>query len=179
MSLRLRDLLAALPARQLNLIVGGAIAIALLLAWTLALRAPLAAYRQHKAALAALETAGTPAPIPASLSASAAAITPAPAPAPPEPLALIAAVSHNAAASDVAVLSAAQGTQRTVGGVRLHTVEIVASARYTALLDWLAAIERQQPTVGIHRLTVEAADDTDDRAITLQLVIHDTGTPPP
>jgi hypothetical protein len=79
----------------------------------------------------------------------------------------------------VAVLSAAQGTQRTVGGVRLLTVEIVASARYTALLDWIAAIERQQPTVGIHRLTVEAADDTDDRAITLQLVIHDTGTPPP
>ena len=52
MSPKLRDLLVALPARQLNLVVGGAIVIALLLAWTLALRAPLAAYRQHKAALA-------------------------------------------------------------------------------------------------------------------------------
>ena len=178
MSPKLRDLLVALPARQLNLVVGGAIVIALLLAWTLALRAPLAAYRQHKAALAALEAAGTATTSAAPPSASAAAaITPAPAP--PEPLALIAAVSHIAAASNVAVLSAAQGAQRTVGGVRLLTVEIVASARYTALLDWIAAIERQQPTVGIHRLTVEAADDTDDRAITLQLVIHDTGTPPP
>jgi len=177
MSPKLRDLLAALPARQLNLVAGGAIVIALLLAWTLALRAPLAAYLQHKTALAALETAGTATPGAAPLTAFPAAITPAPAP--PEPLALIATVSHIAAASDVAVLSAAQGTQRTVGGVRLLTVEIVASARYTALLDWLAAIERQQPTVGIHRLTVEAADDTDDRAITLQLVIHDTGTPPP
>ena len=177
MSPKLRDLLAALPARQLNLIVGGAVVIALLLAWTLALRAPLAAYRQHKAALAALEAAGTATPGAAPPTVSAAAITPAPAP--PEPLALIAAVSRIAAASNVAVLSAAQGAQRTVGGVRLLTVEIVASARYTALLDWLAAIERQQPTVGIHRLTVEAADDTDDRAITLQLVIHDTGTPPP
>jgi type II secretory pathway component PulM len=177
MSPKLRDLLIALPARQLNLVVGGAIVIALLLAWTLALRAPLAAYRQHKAALAALEAAGTATPGAAPPSASAAAITPAPTP--PEPLALIAAVSHSAAAADVAVLSAAQGAQRTVGGVRLLTVEIVASARYTALLDWIAAIERQQPTVGIHRLTVEAADDTDDRAITLQLVIHDTGTPPP
>jgi len=176
MSPKLRDLLVALPARQLNLVVGGAIVIALLLAWTLALRAPLAAYRQHKTALAALEAAGTATPGAAPPSASA-AITPAPAP--PEPLALIAAVSHSAAAADVAVLSAAQGAQRTVGGVRLLTVEIVASARYTALLDWIAAIERQQPTVGIHRLTVEAADDTDDRAITLQLVIHDTGTPPP
>jgi len=177
MSPKLRDLLVALPARQLNLIVGGAIVIALLLAWTLALRAPLATYRQHKVALAALEAAGTATPSAAPPSASAATITPAPTP--PEPLALIAAVSHIAAASDVAVLSAAQGTQRTVGGVRLLTVEIVASARYTALLDWIAAIERQQPTVGIHRLTVEAADDTDGRAITLQLVIHDTGTPPP
>jgi len=177
MSPKLRDLLVALPARQLNLVVGGAIVIALLLAWTLALRAPLAAYRQHKATLAALEAAGTATPGAAPPSASAAAITPAPAP--PEPLALIAAVSHSAAAADVAVLSAAQGAQRTVGGVRLLTVEIVASARYTALLDWIAAIERQQPTVGIHRLTVEVADDTDDRAITLQLVIHDTGTPPP
>jgi len=177
MSPKLRDLLAALPARQLNLVVGGAVVIALLLAWTLALRAPLAAYRQHKAALAALEAAGTATPGAAPTTTSHAAITPAPAP--PEPLALIAAVSHSAAAADVAVLSAAQGTQRTVGGVRLLTVEIVASARYTALLDWLAAIERQQPTVGIHQLTVEVADDTDDRAITLQLVIHDTGTPPP
>ena len=176
MSPKLRALLAALPARQLNLVVGGAIVIALLLAWTLALRAPLAAYRQHKTALAALEAAGTATPSAAPPPASA-AITPAPTP--PEPLALIAAVSHIAAASDVAVLSAAQGAQRTVGGVRLLTVEIVASARYTALLDWLAAIERQQPTVGIHRLTVEAADDTDERAITLQLVIHYTGTPPP
>jgi len=177
MSPKLRDLLVALPARQLNLVVGGAIVIALLLAWTLALRTPLAAYRQHKTALAALEAAGTATPGAAPPSASAAAITPAPTP--PEPLALIAAVSHSAAAADVAVLSAAQGAQRTVGGVRLLTVEIVASARYTALLDWIAAIERQQPTVGIHRLTVEASDDTDDRAITLQLVIHDTGTPPP
>jgi len=177
MSPKLRDLLVALPARQLNLIVGGVIVIALLLAWTLALRAPLAAYRQHKAALAALETAGTATSSAASPSAPTDAITPAPAP--PEPLALIATVSHSAAEYNVAVLSAAQGTQRTVGGVRLLTVEIVASARYTALLDWLAAIERQQPTVGIHRLAVEAADDTDDRAITLQLVIHDTGTTPP
>ncbi|MEM8514860.1 type II secretory pathway component PulM [Massilia sp. MP_M2] len=176
MSPKLRDLLVALPARQLNLMVGGAVVIALLLAWTLALRAPLAAYRQHKAALAVLEAAGTTAPAIAAPSAPAAATTPAAAP--PEPLALIAAVSHSAAESNVAVLSAAQGAQRTVAGVRLLTVEIVASGGYTAVLDWLAAIERQQPTVGIQRLTVEAADDTDDRAITLQLVIYDTGTTP-
>lgn len=38
MSPKLRDLLVALPARQLSLIVGGAVVIVLLLAWTLALR---------------------------------------------------------------------------------------------------------------------------------------------
>lgn len=176
MSPKLRDLLVALPARQLNLIVGGAVVIVLLLAWTLALRAPLAAYRQHKSALAAMEASGATAPVATSPAAPAPAITPAAAP--PEPVALIAAVSRSATQSGVAVLSAAQGAQRSVGGVRLLTVEIVASGGYTAVLDWLAAIEQQQPTVGMQQLTVEAAPDTDDRAITLQLVIYDTGTPP-
>jgi len=176
MSPKLRDLLVALPARQLNLIVGGAVVIVLLLAWTLALRAPLAAYRQHKTTLATMEASGAAALVAPSPSAPAPAITPAAAP--PEPVALIAAVSRSATQSGVAVLSAAQGAQRTVAGVRLLTVEIVASGGYGAVLDWLATIERQQPTVGIQRLTVEAAPDTDDRAITLQLVIYDTGTPP-
>jgi len=176
MSPKLRDLLVALPARQLNLIVGGAVVIVLLLAWTLGLRAPLAAYRQHKTALAAMEASGAAAPVATSPSAPAPAITPAATP--PEPVALIAAVSRSATQSGVAVLSAAQGAQRTVAGVRLLTVEIVASGGYGAVLEWLATIERQQPTVGMQRLTVEAAPDTDDRAITLQLVIYDTGTPP-
>ena len=176
MSPKLRDLLVALPARQLNLIVGGAVVIVLLLAWTLGLRAPLAAYRQHKTALAAMEASGAAAPVATSPSAPAPAITPAATP--PEPVALIAAVSRSATQSGVAVLSAAQGAQRTVAGVRLLTVEIVASGGYGAVLEWLATIDRQQPTVGMQRLTVEAAPDTDDRAITLQLVIYDTGTPP-
>jgi len=176
MSPKLRDLLVALPARQLNLIVGGAVVIVLLLAWTLGLRAPLAAYRQHKTALAAMEASGAAAPVAASPSAPAPAITPAATP--PEPVALIAAVSRSATQSGVAVLSAAQGAQRTVAGVRLLTVEIVASGGYGAVLEWLATIERQQPTVGMQRLTVEASPDTDDRAITLQLVIYDIGTPP-
>ena len=178
MSPKLRDLLVALPARQLNLIVGGAVVIVLLLAWTLALRAPLAAYRQHKTTLATMEASGAAAPTAPSPSPSAPAPAITPAAAPPEPVALIAAVSRSATQSGVAVLSAAQGAQRTVAGVRLLTVEIVASGGYIAVLDWLATIERQQPTVGIQRLTVEAAPDTDDRAITLQLVIYDTGTPP-
>jgi type II secretory pathway component PulM len=179
MSPKLRDVLAALPARQLNLIVGGVLVIALLLAWTLGLRAPLAAYRQHKAALATLEAASANNPVAAPLAAPGAVIPPTVAPIAPEPLALIAAVSHSASQSGVAVSSAAQGVARTVGGVRLLTVDITASGSYAAILDWLAAIERQQPTVGINALTLEAPEDTDERSATLQLVIYDTGTPPP
>jgi type II secretory pathway component PulM len=179
MSPKLHELLAALPARQLNLIVGGMLVIALLLAWTLGLRAPLAAYRQDKAALAALEAASANAPVAAPPAAPGAAITPAAAPVAPDPLALIAAVSHSASQSGVSVSSAAQGVARTVAGVRLITVDIAASGSYAAILDWLAAIEWQQPTVGINALTLEAPEDTDNRSATLQLVIYDTGTPPP
>lgn len=181
MSPKLRDLLAALPARQLNLIVGGVLVIALLLAWTLGLRAPLAAYRQHKTTLATLEAANANAPVaapPAATGATVPTIVPTAAPVAPEPLALIAAVSHSASQSGVTVSSAAQGAARTVGGVRLLTVDFAASGSYAAILDWLAAIERLQPTVGINALALEALDDTDTRSATLQLVIYDTGTPP-
>ena len=185
MSPKLRDLLAALPARQLNLIVGGVLVIALLLAWTLGLRAPLAAYRQHKTTLATLEAANANAPVAAPPAAPGGAVptmlpavAPTIAPVAPEPLALIAAVSHSASQSGVTVSSAAQGAARTVGGVRLLTVDIAASGSYAGILDWLAAIERLQPTVGINALALEAHEDTDTRSATLQLVIYDTGTPP-
>lgn len=181
MSPKLRDLLAALPARQLNLIVGGVLVIALLLAWTLGLRAPLAAYRQHKTTLATLEAASVNAPVaapPAAPGATVPTVAPTVSPVAPEPLTLIAAVSHSASQSGVTVSSAAQGAARTVGGVRLLTVDIAASGGYAAILDWLAAIERLQPTVGINALALEAHEDSDDRSATLQLVIYDTGTPP-
>src|SRR5690606_4592323 len=106
--------LAALPARQLNLMAIGVVLIALALAWSVGLRAPLAAHAKQRKALATLETraattrANAPAPapaVPASAPASAASTAPLVAPA---PLALIAAVSRSAAHAGVTVSSAAQ-----------------------------------------------------------------------
>jgi len=176
MNAKLHDQLAAMPARQRNLIAFGLVAIVLLLAWSFGLRAPLAAYRQHSAALAALQTAAT---VPAT---GAAALSPGavstPAPRAPEPLALIGAVSRSAAQAGVTVSAAAQGAERTLAGVHLRMIDITASGSYTAIVDWLGAIERQQPTVGIHALALEADEHAERRTITLQLVIYDTGTPP-
>jgi len=176
---QLHDQLAALPARQLNLIAIGVVAIVLLLAWTVGLRAPLAAYRQHSAALAALETgATTPAAGAQPHAPGAPAAVSMPAPLAPEPLALVGAISRSATQGGVTVSSAAQGAERTLAGVRLRTIDVAASGSYAAIVDWLGAIERQQPTVGINALALEADDHAERRMITLQLVIYDTGTPP-
>ena len=170
----IRDALAALPARQLNLIAIGVVLIALALAWSVGLRAPLAAYRQQGKALAALEArAGTAAPVAAPASAAAPAPLALPLEA-PAPLALIAAVSRSAAGAGVTVSSAAQGAQQQVAGLRLHTLDISASGSYGAILAWLADIEASQPAVGIVQLALTPDEAGDRRRIALQLAIYDT-----
>ena len=179
----LREALAALPARQLNLMAIGAVGVALALAWSVGLRAPLAAHAKQRKALATLEaraTASTPpvaAPAPTAASGDPVA-TPVAAPPPPAPLALIAAVSRSAAHAGVTVSSAAQGAGQQVAGLRLHTVDISASGSYAAILAWLADIEASQPTVGIVRLALSADDADDRRRIALQLAIYDTERTP-
>lgn len=175
--------LAALPARQLNLIAIGLVLIALALAWSVGLRGPLAAYRQQSAALAALEAslAGAPAPGTAAPSNPAPAATPTPAPAPaPAPLALIAAVSASAARAGVTVSSAAQGAQYPLADLQVHLLEITASGDYTAIVGWLADIEASQPTVGVAQLGLQPgpANAADTRTIKLQLAIYDKGATP-
>lgn len=176
----LREALAALPARQLNLIAIGAVGVALALAWSVGLRAPLAAHAQQRKVLATLQaraaTASTPplaAPAPTETGGN-----PVATPTVPAPLALIAAVSRSAAHAGVTVSSAAQGAGQQVAGLRLHTVDISASGSYAAFLAWLADIEASQPTVGIVRLALSADDAGDRRRISLQLAIYDTeGSP--
>lgn len=177
--------LAALPARQLNLVAIGLVLIALALAWSVGLRGPLAAYRQQSAALAALEAslAGAPAPAPGTAAPSnpAPAATPTPAPAPaPAPLALIAAVSASAARAGVTVSSAAQGAQYPLADLQVHLLEITASGDYTAIVGWLADIEASQPTVGVVQLGLQPgpAGAADTRTIKLQLAIYDKGVAP-
>lgn len=163
MNQALQQSLAAMPARQLNLIAAGLIAIAAALAWTLAIRAPLAALRIQQVQLAALAAAnpGNAAP-PASLTAAPAA---APAPA---PLDLIAAVSASAHANGVTVGSATPGVERSVAGMHLQTLDLEASGSYAAILGWLGAIEADQAAVGFTRLSLRPAQD-EARTIQLQL----------
>lgn len=176
MTSRFSEVLAALPPRQLNLIAAGVVLIALALAWSVGLRGPLAAHRQQRQALVALEaqvrTAAATAQPPR---AAAAAAAPAPAPA---PLALIAAVSRSAARVGVTVSSAAQGAPQDVGGVRLLTVDIAASGSYAAILAWLADIEASQASVGIAQLSLLPDDTGAQRRIALQLAIYDTERTP-
>jgi len=166
----LRQALAAMPARQLNLAAIGLVAIVATLMWTLAIRAPLAALRQQQVRLASLRAAQAGAPQPPA--APAAALPPVPAA--PAPLALIAAVGASARAAGLTVGGAMPGAERSVAGLRLQTLDIEASGGYGAILDWLDGIEARQPAVGIVRLNLRAAPEEPRRVVQLQLGAYDT-----
>lgn len=164
----LHQTLAAMPARQLNLLALGAVLIAAALVWALAIRAPLASLRQQQVRLAALEaTSATAAPMPG----AAPAALPAPA-APPSPLDLIAAVSAGAQDAGVSVARAVPGPERVVAGLRQQTLEIEASGGYGDILAWLDGIEARQPAVGILRMDLRPAEDRPRRLVRLQLAAY-------
>lgn len=162
----LRKALAAMPARQLNLVAIGAVAIAAALMWALAIRAPLAALRQQQVRLAALHATQANAPLPAG---PAAAVDLPPLPPAPGPLALIAAAGAGARAAGLTVGAAMPGPERSVAGMRLQTLDIEASGSYGAILAWLDDIETHQPAVGIVRLNLRAAKEEPRRMVQLQL----------
>ncbi|WP_323142555.1 hypothetical protein [Massilia phyllosphaerae] len=187
----LRHALAAMPARQLNLVAIGAVAIVAALMWTLAIRAPLAALRQQQIRLVSLRAAqaNAPLPLPAGVPAagspaagSPAAGSPAagsatalpPLPAAPAPLALIAAAGASARAAGLTVGGAVPGAQRSIAGLRQQTLDIEASGSYGAILEWLDGIEARQPAVGIVRLNLRPAPDEPRRLVQLQLGAYGT-----
>lgn len=162
----LQKALAAMPARQLKLIVFGVVAIAVALAWTLAIRAPLAALRQQKARLAVLEAEHARA---GAMRAAATTMDAPPLPAAPAPLELVAAVSGSAHEAGLAVAAATPGSERVVAGLRQRSLDVEASGSYGAILDWLAAIEARQPAVAVTKLELRAAQDEGRRQVALQL----------
>ena len=181
MTLSLRQALAALPARQLNLVAIGAVAIVAALMWTLAIRAPLAALRQQQIRLVSLRVAQANAPAPLTAGSPAAgspaAGSPAalpPLPAAPAPLALIAAAGASARAAGLTVGGAVPGAQRSIAGLRQQTLDIEASGSYGAILEWLDGIEARQPAVGIVRLNLRAAPEEARRLVQLQLGAYET-----
>ena len=182
----LRHALAAMPARQLNLVAIGAVAIVAALMWTLAIRAPLAALRQQQIRLVSLRAAqaNAPLPLPAGSPAAGSPVAGSPAadsatalpplPAAPAPLALIAAAGASARAAGLTVGGAVPGAQRSIAGLRQQTLDIEASGSYGAILEWLDGIEARQPAVGIVRLNLRPAPDEPRRLVQLQLGAYET-----
>ena len=168
----LRHALAAMPARQLNLVAIGALAIVAALMWTLAIRAPLAALRQQQVRLVSLHAAQANAPLPPPAADPATALPPLPAA--PAPLALIAAAGASARAAGLTVGGAVPGAQRSIAGLRQQTLDIEASGSYGAILEWLDGIETRQPAVGIVRLNLRPAPDEPHRLAQLQLGAYET-----
>jgi type II secretory pathway component PulM len=169
----LQQSLAAMPARQLNLIAVGIVAIAVALVWTLAIRAPLAALRLQQAQLASL-AASRAAAMPATPTAAAALPPAQEAPEPPAPLALIAALGASARTAGLSVGGAVPGAERSVAGLHQQTLDIEASGNYGAILAWLDEIEATQPAVGVTRLVLHAAPDEPGRLVQLQLGAYAT-----
>ena len=165
----LRPALAAMPARQLNLVAIGTVAIAAAQMWTLAIRAPLAALRQQQVRLAALQPAQAHAPAPLPAGAAAALPPLPPLPSAPAPLALIAAAGAAARTAGLTVGGAVPGPERSIAGLREQTLDIEASGSYGAILEWLDGIETHQPAVGIVRLNLRAAQEEPRRVVQLQL----------
>jgi hypothetical protein len=191
----LRHALAAMPARQLNLVAIGAVAIVAALMWTLAIRAPLAALRQQQIRLVSLHaaqanalppptglpatglpaTGSPPTGLPATGSPAAGPATALPPlPAAPAPLALIAAAGASARAAGLTVGGAVPGLERSIAGLRQQTLDIEASGSYGAILEWLDGIEARQPAVGIVRLNLRPAPDEPRRLVQLQLGAYET-----
>lgn len=160
--------LAAMPARQLNMIAIGSVAIVALLVWTLALRAPLAALRQQQARLAGL-AAAAPGAVLSTVAGPVAAPQP---PAAPSPLELIAAVGAGARAAGLTLGGAVPGAERNVAGLRQQTLDVDAGGDYGAILGWLDDIEARQPAVGITRLELRPAPDEPRRLVRLQLAAY-------
>lgn len=163
----LQKALAGMPARQLNLIAVGAVLIAAALAWTVALRAPLAELRRQQARLAALELDHAREAARRLPAAGADALPPLPLA--PAPLELVAAVSGSANEAGLAVATATPGAERSVAGLRQRSLDLEASGSYAAILDWLAAIEARQPAVAVTRLELRPAQDGEHRTVLLQL----------
>jgi hypothetical protein len=165
------QVLAAMPARQLNLLACGAVLIAAALAWTLAIRAPLAALRLQRAQLASLQAAS---PAPATGPAQAPPTAVAPLPPAPAPLDLIAAVGNGARETGLIVASAVPGAEGIVAGMRQHTLQVDASGGYGAIVHWLAATEAEQPAVGILRVELRAAPEGSARHAQVQFAAYGT-----
>ncbi len=174
--------LARLPARQLNLLLGGVLAVVLALLWTFALRAPLAAVRAQRAELAGFRA---PAAAPAQTAQQVAALERAVATlagALGEPadgggagalqLRLIGEVDHTAGRHGVLLHSAAPGPERSVGSFSEVAIDIEAAGSYPALLAWLGELEAGPGALSVVSFELHAGEGARQRIIKTRLAAY-------
>lgn len=151
---RLTAALTRMPARQLHLLLGGALVVVLALLWSFALRAPLAQLRAQRAeqarmALSAADPAqlarqlaaltGEVAALESSLSRQGGGGADLPVAGTSQlQLRLIGAVERAAARHAVQLRGAVPGPARTIAGFREVSIDVEAVGSYQALMAWMA-----------------------------------------
>ena len=172
--------LARMPARQLNMLLTGALAIVLALLWTFALRAPLAAMRAQQAERARMElVASQPARTAqqlAALSAQVAAL---------ErtlgqhagagsqlQLRLIGEVDRAAARHGVLLRSATPGPARSVATFTEASIDVEAAGSYQALVAWLREIDEGAGPLSIVSFELRAVDGAPQRIVKIRMAAY-------
>ena len=171
---------ARMPARQLNMLLAGVLAIVLALLWTFALRAPLAALRLQRAERARMElAAGQPARTAqqlAALSAQVGALERAlgrdGGAGSQLQLRLIGEVDRAAARHGVLLRSAAPGPARTVATFTETSIDVEAAGSYRALVAWLREIDAGAGPLSIVSFDLRAGDGAAQRIIKIRLAAY-------
>lgn len=171
---------ARMPARQLNMLLGGVLAVVLALLWTFALRAPLAAMRVQQAERARMEqVASQPARTAQQLAALSAQVTALErtlgqqAGAGSElQLRLIGEVDRAAARHAVLLRSAAPGPARTVATFTEVSVDVEAAGSYQALVAWLREIDAGAGPLSVVSFDVHAIDNAPQRIIKIRMAAY-------
>jgi Tfp pilus assembly protein PilO len=175
------DRLARLPPRQLNLLLGGAVAVVFALLWTFGLRAPLAATRIQQTERARLELgAGEPARAAQQLAVLAAqvgmlerALGQAGTRGRDEiQLRLIGEVDRAARRRQVHLRSAAPGPARNLASFVELPIEVEAAGAYPALVEWMTDIERLPAAPAIVSFDIRPGEAGRPRIIRLRLAAY-------
>jgi Tfp pilus assembly protein PilO len=175
------DRLARLPPRQLDLLLGGAIAVVLALLWTFGVRAPLAAMRIQQTERSRLEFgAGDPARAAQQLAVLAAqvatlerALGQAGTRGRDEiQLRLISEVDRAARRRQVHLRSAAPGAARNLASFVELPIEVEAAGAYPALVEWMADIERLPVAPAIVSFDIRPGEAGRPRIIKIRMAAY-------
>lgn len=173
--------LARMPARQLNLLLGGALAIVLALLWTFALRAPLAVLRAQRAELARIGPVAGPAQAALALGALETEVAALAAKlgmaggagaANALQLRLVKEAERAAARHGVVLRSAAPGPARSVASFAEVAIDVEAAGSYQALVAWMGEIEGGAGALSVVSFELRAGDSARQRIVRIRMAAY-------